>query len=71
MEWWPRSCCAVARSAHFAVGQPVELTVRDCAVVVTPIGEVRRTLTQKLAVFDPAHHAGEVMATNRVGRETM
>ena len=71
MECWPRTCCAVAGAAHFSVGQPVELTVRDCAVAVTPIGEVKRMLTQKLAAFDPAHHAGEVMATNRVGRETM
>ncbi|MEO8407151.1 MAG: AbrB/MazE/SpoVT family DNA-binding domain-containing protein [Oxalobacteraceae bacterium] len=60
---------AVARSAHFSVGQPVELTVKDSTVVVTPIGVPKLTLAQKVALFDPAIHGGEVMATDRIGAE--
>ncbi|MDB5794058.1 MAG: chpAI [Noviherbaspirillum sp.] len=60
---------AVARSARFAVGQPVEVTVQDTGVVVKPVGEPKLTLAQKLALFDPSKHGGEVMATSRVGAE--
>lgn len=60
---------AVARSARFAVGQPVEITVQDAGVVVKPVGEPKLTLAQKLALFDPTKHGGEVMATGRVGAE--
>jgi antitoxin MazE len=60
---------AVARSARFAVGQPVEVTVQDTGVVVKPVGEPRLTLAQKLALFDPVKHGGEAMATGRVGAE--
>ena len=54
---------AVARSAHFRVGQPVEISAEDSTVVVRPTGEPKLTLAQKLAAFDPARHGGEVMAT--------
>jgi len=60
---------AVARSARFAVGQPVEVTVEDSSVVVKPVGTPKLTLAQKLAMFDPTKHGGEVMVTERVGAE--
>lgn len=60
---------AVARSARFAVGQPVEVTVQDIGVVVKPVGEPKLTLAQKLALFDSAKHGGEAMAAGRVGAE--
>lgn len=60
---------AVARSARFRVGQPVEVSAHDRDVLVRPIGEPKLTLAQKLAVFDPALHGGEVMASSPVGRE--
>lgn len=60
---------AVARSARFAVGQPVEVTVEDSSVVVKPVGAPKLTLAQKLAMFDPAKHGGEAMVTGRVGVE--
>jgi antitoxin MazE len=60
---------AIAKTARFAVGQPVEVTVQESSVVVKPIGEPKLTLAQKLALFDPAVHGGEVMATGRVGAE--
>ena len=60
---------AVARTARFAVGQPVEVTVEDSGVMVKPIGVPKLTLAQKLALFDSEKHGGEAMATNRVGAE--
>lgn len=60
---------AVARSARFKVGQPVEVSAQDFNVVVKGLGEPRLTLTQKLAAFDPIRHGGEVMATGHVGKE--
>jgi len=62
---------AVARSARFVVGQPVELHVGEEGVLVKPAGRPKLTLAQKLAVFDPAQHGGEVMATYRIGAEEL
>jgi len=59
----------VARSARFSVGQPVEVSAQDASVLVRAIGEPKLSLAQKLAAFDPDRHGGEVMATERVGRE--
>jgi antitoxin MazE len=60
---------AVARSARFKVGQPVEVSAQDYNVLVKAVGEPRLTLAQKLAAFDPVRHGGEAMATGRVGNE--
>jgi antitoxin MazE len=62
---------AVARSARFRVGQPVEVSAQDSNVVVRAIGDPRLTLAQKLAAFDPALHGGEVMATRPIGQEAL
>jgi antitoxin MazE len=60
---------AVARSARFRVGQPVEVSAHDSGVLVRAIGEPKLTLAQKLAAFHPALHGGEAMATSPVGNE--
>ncbi|MGO8857026.1 MAG: AbrB/MazE/SpoVT family DNA-binding domain-containing protein [Steroidobacteraceae bacterium] len=60
---------AVARSARFVVGQPVELSVGEGGVLVKALGQAKLTLEQKLAAFDPALHGGEAMATGRTGNE--
>ena len=62
---------AVARSARFSVGQPVEVSAQDSNVLVKAIGHPRLTLAQKLAAFDPALHGGEAMAYRPIGRETL
>jgi antitoxin MazE len=49
---------AVARSARFAVGQPVEVTVEADGVVVKPVGEPKLSLAQKLALFGPVKQVG-------------
>ena len=62
---------ATAKAAHFSVGQPVEITVEDSSVVVTPIGQPRMTLAQKLASFDPIKHGGEAMVADPIGAEAL
>ena len=62
---------AVARSARFRLGQPVEVSAQDSSVLVRPIGDPKRTLTQKLAAFDRALHGGEVMVARPVGKEAL
>jgi antitoxin MazE len=62
---------AVARSARFEVGLPVEISVQEVGVLVKPVGEPRLSLEQKLARFDPAVHGGEAMAAGLVGQEVL
>lgn len=62
---------AVARSARFEVGQPVEVSVADEGILVKRLGKPKLTLAQKLAAFDPARHSGEAMATRPVGKEAL
>ena len=62
---------AVARSAGLKLGQPVKLTAQQSKVLVAAVGAPKLTLAQKLAVFDPDRHAGELMATTRTGNEAL
>jgi antitoxin MazE len=62
---------AVARSARFRVGQPVEVSAQDSNVLVKAIGDPKLTLAQKLAAFDPTLHSGEVMGTRLIGKEAL
>jgi antitoxin MazE len=62
---------AVARSARFVVGQPVELSVGEGGVLVRAAGKAKLTLAQRLAAFDPERHGGEVMSTSPVGSELL
>ncbi|MCG5055975.1 MAG: AbrB/MazE/SpoVT family DNA-binding domain-containing protein [Myxococcales bacterium] len=62
---------AVARSAHFEIGQPVEVVAEESTVVVRSLGKAKLTLAQKLAAFDPVKHGGEVMATVPRGKEAL
>ena len=54
-----------------AVGQPVEVSVQDSGVLVTRAGEVQLTLAEKLALFDPALHGGEVIQAGPLGKEVL
>jgi antitoxin MazE len=60
---------AVARSAHFEVGQMVEVTTEEVGVTVKPVGVRKLKLAEKLAKFDPVLHGAEAMASDSVGEE--
>ena len=60
---------AVAREAGLHVDQRVRLIVEDGKVTIVPLDAACLTLEQRLALYDPARHGGEVMATTPVGAE--
>ena len=60
---------AVAREAHLHVDQRVRVSVQGGNVVITPVVEPPLTLEQRLALYDPARHGGEVMADKPLGAE--
>lgn len=60
----------VAKSARIACGQAVALEVVASGIFLrTAVGKSKLTLEQKLALFDPSLHGGEVIATGRIGVE--
>ncbi len=62
---------SVARQAGFQEGQPIRISLQDSAVLVSSAGERKLSLKQKLALFDPGRHGGEVLAARPVGREAL
>ena len=60
---------AVAREAHLHVHQRVRVSVQGGNVVITPVAEPPLTLEQRLALYDPARHGGEIMAVEPLGTE--
>lgn len=60
---------AVARAARLRVDQRVRIEVDRDRVIITPVENLRLTLEQRLARFDPARHGGEAMQTANLGAE--
>lgn len=59
----------VAKAANLHADQRVRVDVEDGRVIITPEGPAPMTLEQRLALYDPAVHGGEVMATEVLGAE--
>ena len=62
---------AVARAARLHANQRVRVTVERDRVIITPVAAKELSLTQMLALYDPARHGGEVMAAPLVGAERL
>lgn len=60
---------AVTSAAHLHLDQQVRIEVANGQVIITPITDVAMTLEQRLALFDPKLHSGEVMVTKAIGAE--
>ena len=60
---------AIAKAARLEVNQRVRVSVKGRQVVITPVAADPLTLAERLALFDPARHGGEVMAASRAGAE--
>ena len=60
---------AVARAARLRANQSVKLTVEHGRVIVTPQSPQPLSLAQRLELYDPAVHGGEVMAAPLIGAE--
>ncbi len=62
---------AIAHEAKLHADQEVMLTVEHGRVIVEPIRtSADLTLDERLQLFDPALHGGEVMVTEPVGAES-
>ncbi|MDO9318909.1 MAG: AbrB/MazE/SpoVT family DNA-binding domain-containing protein [Gammaproteobacteria bacterium] len=59
---------AVARAADLQVDQKVRISVMGGAITIRP-EEEKLSLEQRLALFDPERHAGEVMQAKALGAE--
>jgi antitoxin MazE len=64
-----RITAPVARAARFTRGLPIKVEVVEGGVFLRTVGKPKLTLAQKLKMFDPDLHGGEVLATGRVGAE--
>lgn len=60
---------AVAREARLTVDQRVRVSVEGRQVIITPVIDAPHTLEERLALFDPARHGGEMMVSPRMGAE--
>ena len=60
----------IASKAHLHADQEVRLSVERGRIIVEPVSIIANlTLADRLNLFDPALHGGEVMAAERVGAE--
>jgi antitoxin MazE len=60
---------SVTRAARLTAKQRVRITGENGCVIITPDGDKPPTLTERLALFDPAVHGGEAMAAAPLGQE--
>ena len=61
---------AVARAAKLYANQRVKVVFEDGRVVINPQADPKAlSLDDRLALFDPAVHGCDAMATGRVGNE--
>ena len=60
---------AIAKAARLEADQRVRVAVKGRQVVITPVTADPLTLAQRLALYNPARHGGEVMAVPRDGAE--
>lgn len=60
---------ALSREAHLHLDQKVCIEVENGHLIITPIAEVEMTLEQRLELFDPELHGGEVMVSETIGAE--
>jgi antitoxin MazE len=59
----------MARAAKLSPGQPVEVRLEEGVISIVPIGGRDMTLSERLALYDPSQHGGEVMVGPRAGEE--
>ena len=64
-----RITAPIAKAAHFAQGMPISVEVVEDGVLLRVLGKPKLSLTQKLKVFDPEKHGGEVISSAPIGKE--
>lgn len=56
---------AIARESHLKAHQRVRISVLNGEIIIKPIIETVLTLEQRLAMFNPVEHGGELMITSQ------
>jgi antitoxin MazE len=59
----------IAKAAHLSQGVPISVEVVKNGILLRVIGKPKLSLNQKLKVFDPERHGGEVMASKPIAKE--
>lgn len=52
---------AITRETHLKAHQRVSVSVKNGQIIIKPIEDIPLTLEQRLALFNPSQHGGEVM----------
>ncbi len=55
----------IARESHLKAHQRVRISVLNGEIIIKPVTETALTLEQRLALFNPSTHGGEVIATSQ------
>jgi antitoxin MazE len=66
-----RITAPIAKAAHFVRGLPITVEVVEDGILLRAAGKPKLTLAQKLKMFDPNLHGGEVMVTAPRGEEAL
>ena len=62
---------AIARESHLKAHQRVRISVLNGEIIIKPVTKTTLTLEQRLALFNPLVHGGEVMVPSQaLGAET-
>lgn len=56
---------AIARESHLKAHQRVRISVINGEIIIKPVTDAALTLEQRLSLFNPAEHGGEVMASSK------
>ncbi len=59
----------IAKAAHLAQGVPISVEVVQHGVLLRVLGKPKLSLKQKLKMFNPEQHGGEIMASKPIGKE--
>ena len=55
----------IVRESHLKEHQRVRINVINGEIIIKPVTDTTLTLEQRLALFNPKTHGGEVMATSQ------
>jgi antitoxin MazE len=55
----------IARESDLKVHQRVRISVINGEIIIKPVAKTTLTLEQRLALFDPVKHGGELMTTSK------
>ena len=64
-----RITSGLARAAHIQSGTPVVVEVVDEGLLVRVVGKPKRTLEDRLRVYDPQKHGGQFIEDGLIGVE--